>query len=111
MVELCDMLLFVSQNSYRLCLSRLLSCHVINYERQLIHVILTHCKYSLKIGFGDDVTYDYASLQKHILDRFVNGKPLIDVDIPLISFKSDVLKTTVFSHVRKTLQQVGVQYK
>ena len=99
-------MLFFSKNRYRLQLSRLQSCHVIDYEQQLIHVVMTHCKYSLKIGFGDDVTYDYASLEKHILDRFVHGKPLIDVDIPLLAFKSDILKTTVFSRVRKAIPQV-----
>ena len=95
-----------SENCYRLRMSRLQSCHVIAYEQQLLHVILTHCKYSLKIGYGDDVTYDYVGLEKHILDRFVHGKPLIDVDIPLISFKSDILRTTVFSHVRQAIPQV-----
>ena len=79
---------------------------MINYEQQLIHVLMTHCKYSLKTGFGDDVTYDYASLEKHFLDRFVRGKPLIDVDIPLLAFKSDILRPIVFSRLRKSIPQV-----
>ena len=96
---------------HKLKLSRLQSCHVIDYEKHLMNVVLTHCKYSLKIGFGDDVTYDFVSLEKHILDRFVHGKPLIDTDIPLLSYKSDVLRTAIFSKVRKAVQQVGHNIK
>ena len=80
---------------------------MIDFDQQLIHVVLAHCKYSLKSGFGDNVTYDYASLEKHILDRFVCGKPLIDIDTPILTFKSDVLRTAVFSRLRTAIPQVS----
>ena len=93
-------------HSCRVHLSKLQSCHVIDYEKHLTHVILTHCKYSLMIGSGDGVTYDFINLEKHILNRFVHGKPSIDVEIPLLSYKSDALRTAIFAKVRQAIPQV-----
>ena len=37
------------------------------------------------MGRGSEVSYDLAALEKHILDRFIHGKPTILVDIPQVS--------------------------
>ena len=69
-------------------------------------MIFSHCKYSLKAGHGSDVTYDYAALEKHILDRFVRGKPLIEIAFPGMSYRSDVIKALTFRKIRRTIKQV-----
>ena len=79
---------------------------MISFENQLSHVIFSHCKYSLKAGHGADVTYDFVALEKHILDRFVRGKPLITCDIPLMSYRSDVLEARIFKKIRENIPQV-----
>lgn len=81
---------------------------MISFENQLSHVIFSHCKYSLKAGHGADVTYDFVALEKHILDRFVRGKPLITCDIPLMSYRSDVLEARIFKKIRENIPQVIV---
>ena len=97
-----------STKHYKIRLSQVQKCHVINFEQHLLHVVLSHCQYSLKTGFGTDVAYDLPALEKHIVDRFIHGKPEIDVNIPVISFKADVVQTTGFAKVRKSIPQVNI---
>ena len=85
---------------------------MISFEHQLSHVIFSHCKYSLKAGRGADVSYDFVALEKHVLDRFVRGKPLIICDIPIMSYRSDVLVAETFTKIRKKIKpQVNIVIK
>jgi hypothetical protein len=86
-------------------LQKIQHCQMISFENQLSQVIFSHCKYSLKAGHGDDVTYDFVALEKHILDRFVRGKPLITFDILLMSYRSDVLEAQIFKNIRYITQE------
>ena len=83
-------------------------CHMISFKDQLSHVIFSHCKYSLKSGHGADIKYDFPALEKHILDRFVRGRPMITCDIPLISYRSEVLKALIFKKIRRNIPQVCI---
>ena len=56
------------------------------------------------------MVYNLPALEKHIVDRFIHGKPEIDVNIPVISFKTDVVQTTGFAKVRKSIPQVNISY-
>ena len=76
-------------------------CHLLDYEHQLLSIVLSHCHYSLTIGKGQNVTYDYHALEKHILDRFIHGKPLILSDIPQVVYRNDVYTSATFATVRK----------
>ena len=40
-------------------------------------VVLSHCCYSLRVGEAHTVQYDHQALEKHILDKFIHGKPRI----------------------------------
>ena len=61
-------------------------CHLIDHEEQLYPIILSHCQYSLKAGHGQEIQYDFAGLEKHILKRFIFGKPTILLDIPHVRY-------------------------
>lgn len=62
------------------------------------------------MGHGHEVSYDLPALQKHILDRFIHGKPRILVDIPQVSYRKDVYTAATFAAVRKKVtQQVSTQ--
>ena len=83
-------------------------CHLLNYERQLPSVILSHCRYSLQVGKGQDVSYDWPALEKDILGRFIHGKPLIQTDIPQVVYRKDIYTAATFAAVRKKVEpQVG----
>ena len=79
---------------------------MIHFEEQITNVIFSHCKYSLKAGHGADIVYDFVALEKHILDRFVRGKPLIDIRFPGMSYRSDVIEALTFRSIRQKIKQV-----
>ena len=98
-----------SSGKHEVPLSKIQQCQMISFEHQLSHVIFSHCKYSLKAGRGADVSYDFVALEKHVLDRFVRGKPLIICDIPIMSYRSDVLVAETFTKIRKKIKpQVNI---
>ena len=85
-------------------ITQIQSCHLLDYEEQIISVVLSHCHYSLRAGEGHKVTYDHQSLQKHILDKFVCGKPIILSDIPKVVYRKDIHTTDTFEAVRNKVK-------
>ena len=74
-------------------------------------VILAHCHYSLTVGQQHtDVEYDYAALEKHLLNEFVYGKPKIQLDIPHVVFRKDVYTGERFETIRTKVPQVNTTY-
>ena len=45
--------------------------------------------------------YDYCAIEKHILDRFIYGKPRIISDIPQVVYRKDVYTAVALDAVRK----------
>ena len=76
-------------------------CHLLDYEHQLLSIVLSHCRYSLTYGHGQDISYDLPALQKHIVDRFIHGKPHLVLDIPQVIYRRDVYTATSFANIRK----------
>ena len=86
-------------------------CHLVDYEHQLLSIVLSHCNYSLTFGKGQSIKYDHAALQKHILDRFIHGKPRILSAIPHVVYRKDIYTTAIFAAVRKKVKkQVNILY-
>jgi hypothetical protein len=57
----------------------------------------------LEHGKGQNVTYDYPALEKNIIDRFIHGKPLIQLEIPQVTYRKDVYTAQVFANIRKNV--------
>ena len=87
------------------------ACHLLDYQSQLQSILLSHCHYSLHVGHGHEVSYDVPALEKHILDRFIHGKPRILVDIPQVNYQKDVYTAATFSAVRKKVAKQVSEYK
>ena len=79
-------------------------CHLLDYEHQIVSVVLSHCRYSLKLGEAHTVHYDHQALEKHILDKFIYGKPIILSDIPQVVYRRDIYTTVTFNQVRKNVR-------
>lgn len=77
MYNVLFLLLCSKQRRYEVPLAHISRCHVLDYEHQLLPIVLSHCQYALTLGKAQDVTYDYPALEKHILDLFIHGKPII----------------------------------
>ena len=79
-------------------------CHLMDYEHQIVSIVLSHCRYSLKLGKAHNVEYDHQALEKHILDKFIHGKPMILSDIPQVIYRKDIYTTVTFDAVRKKVK-------
>ena len=76
-----------------------------DYEHQLLSIVLSHCNYSLTFGKGQEIKYDHEALEKHILDQFIHGKPKILSDIPHVVYRKDIYTTVTFAAVRKKVKK------
>ena len=79
-------------------------CHLLDYEQQLLPIVLAHCRYALTFGQAEKISYDLPALEKHILDRFIHGKPLILSDLPQVAYRKDVYTAATFAAVRKKVE-------
>ena len=62
------------------------------------------------MGKGQDISYDLPALEKHLLDRFIHGKPFILLDIPQVAYRKDIYTAASFAAVRKKVEpQVSCQ--
>ena len=48
--------------------------------------------------------YDIQALEKHILNQFIHGKPLIVLYIPQVIYRKDVYTVGTFADVRKKVK-------
>ena len=96
---------FLSFSRKSIPLSNVQPFHMVSYEGEIDSVILTHCRYSLSFGKGQEVEYDFAGLEKHIYDRFLVTKPEIDGSSqPLMMYTSDVIRQDIFQQLRDKIK-------
>ena len=68
-------------------------------EKELLPVMLANCSYSLEVGQETQLRYNWETLEKQIIDRFIRGRPRVE-------FEVNNLQCTGFSSkitVRKTV--------
>ena len=76
-----------------------------NYDDKLKAVILRNCHYSLTVGNSQtDVEYNFAALEKQLLNEFVYGKPLIRNDICFAEYRKDVYTGEKFDKIEKKVK-------
>lgn len=93
---------------YTVPISHIDCYHVLDYEHKIVSVVLSHCCYNLKPGEAHTVQYDHQAIEKHIVHKFIYGKPRILSDIPEVVYKRDIYTTVTFDAVRKKIPQVSI---
>lgn len=78
-------------------------CHLLDYENHIVSVVLSHCCYSLRVGEAHTVHYDYQAIEKHILDKFIHGKPRILADLPQVVYRKDIYTIATLQAIRKNV--------
>ena len=68
-------------------------------------IILSHCQYSLKYGQGQNVEYDLPAIEKHLIDRFVHGKPILQLEVPQVMYRKDFYTAKSLANIRKKVKQ------
>ena len=53
-------------------------------EKDLMPVMLANCSYSLEVGKETQLQYNWETLEKRIIDRFIRGRPLVDFEVDVI---------------------------
>ena len=70
------------------CVSEATSAHLISYhpEKDLLPLVISCCQYTLTVGKGSAVTYDFALLQRQIEERFIRNRPRLDPKVANIEY-------------------------
>ena len=51
--------------------------NLINYHQQLDKLIISNARYSLQFGEGTRIEYDYMTIERQLVDKFISSKPYI----------------------------------
>jgi len=60
-----------------------INAHLIafNRERDLSPIVLANCNYSLEVGKGTCVEYDFDTMEKQVEERFIRGRPRLNYQV------------------------------
>ena len=83
--------------------------HMIEYHDQIHSLLLSHAHYSLALGQGSYVTYDFEGVEKQLMDQFIQSKPFIAAEHIRFEYTREA-HSDVFEQVRHRVKQVGVAY-
>jgi len=53
-------------------------------ERDLQPIILANCNYSLEVGKGSRIDYDFTTMQKQVEERFIWARPRLQFQVCLL---------------------------
>ena len=93
-------------------LAKLRPSHVLQYSlNQLMTVVSAHCHYSLRVGQEKaETVYDFHALQRHLLNEFVYGKPLIRVKkMPQMIYRKEVYTAEKFDKIVSKVRPQVIQ--
>ncbi|XP_065826351.1 E3 ubiquitin-protein ligase RNF213-like isoform X2 [Oscarella lobularis] len=76
-----------------------------DFERDFFPLVLAHCNYSLEVGKGSDVTYDFAALERQLIDRFLTGKPRVLFKPHEFIFSQHAHTEALFSKIEQKIPQ------
>ena len=74
---------FIYSPLERVSVSEVTLSHLIAYDpdRDLLPLILAHCNYSLEVGQETLVHYDWAALERQLIDRLLRGRPFVEFKV------------------------------
>ncbi|KAH3727158.1 hypothetical protein DPMN_053084, partial [Dreissena polymorpha] len=88
------------------------SSHLISYdhEHDLMPLVLANCHYSFEMGVGTKIEYDFASMERQLMDRLLYSKSMIEMDsfleIDLMIYRTEVTNVNVFMQLSEKIPQV-----
>ena len=97
----------IRSRSDKVPLRELKARHVIEYEEQLQPLLLSHAHYSLALGQGSHVSYDFEGVEKQLTEQFIQSRPLILAEHLRFEYTREAYNLGVFEQVRHKVQQVS----
>ena len=57
--------------------------HLVAYDhdKDLLPMLYAHCNYSLEIGQGTIIDYNFPALERQLVDSLIRGKPMINIEV------------------------------
>ena len=58
-------------------LTNVTKAHLVAYDpdKDFLPMIFAHCDYSLKVGEGTTIDFNWKCLERQVVDRFIRGRP------------------------------------
>ena len=83
-------LLFYTRSKGLVPLSEVSSSQLIAYdhERDLLPMMLASCSYSLEMGRETQLQYNWETLEKQIIDRFIRGRRQVEFEVSNFLYNS-----------------------
>ncbi|KAI6655776.1 E3 ubiquitin-protein ligase [Oopsacas minuta] len=95
--------------SNKIPLRELNMSHVIEYEEHLQPLLLSQAHYSLALGQGSQVTYDFEGVEQQLMEQFIQNKPLILAEHLRFEYIREAYNLGVFEQVRHKVQQTELK--
>ncbi|XP_052086034.1 E3 ubiquitin-protein ligase RNF213-like [Mytilus californianus] len=85
------------------------SAHLISYhpDKDLLPMVFANCNYSFEVGQGTKVEYDFANLERQLLDRFLFSKSVITgiEEIEMFRYRTESTNALVFDELSQRIKQ------
>ena len=95
----------IRSRSDKIPLSELKSYHIIEYD-EIQPLLLSHAHYSLALGQGSQVTYDFEGVEQQFMEQLIQNKPLIRAEHLRFEYARETYNIDVFDKVNLKVQQV-----
>jgi len=83
---------------------------VISYSSNsdLLPLVYTHCNYSLELGKGTKIGYNFDKILENLMDKVFCGKSILEIQIQEFVYSDDVHSGQKFTNLGKVIPQVGL---
>ncbi|XP_053396339.1 E3 ubiquitin-protein ligase rnf213-alpha-like isoform X2 [Mercenaria mercenaria] len=87
------------------------SAHLISYDPQqdILPLVLANCQYSFEMGKGTKIEYDFAGLERQLMDKFLFSKSKIEVGsflmIDQMVYRTEFTNAEVFRKLEDKIPQ------
>ena len=58
-----------------------------DHDMDLLPLLYAHCSYSLEVGKGTAIDYNFIALERQLVTTFIAGKPMLDIGVSCYEFK------------------------
>jgi len=81
--------------------------HVIDYkiETDFLPYLQRQTEQNLTYGSGTTISYDFERIEQYIIDRFLTGKPQIDLELKKFEFANEARVTGALNNIKQKIKQ------
>ncbi|CAB4012406.1 Hypothetical predicted protein [Paramuricea clavata] len=103
----CKSLLKDESRPPEISLASITKAHLVAYdpEKDFLPMVLVHCDYSLRVGEGTTVEFNWKCLERQLVDRFIRGRPRLMSLVELFVFSKDICDGEVFKVLKQKIRQ------